>query len=101
MKELELQSTERRQRNIVNGRRLAASAKELALRCQAIDQDENILKQRQRDRELKNVHAAMAASRRSPQEKTLAPAPIPIMSARRKSSSNNASASTPVIFDNY
>jgi transposase InsO family protein len=101
MKELELQSTERRQRNIINGRRLAASAKELALRCQAIDQDENILKQRQRDRELKNVHAAMAASRRSPQEKTLAPAPIPIMSARRKSSSNNASASTPVIFDNY
>jgi transposase InsO family protein len=114
IKELQLISAELRQRKIKNGRRLAPSAKELALRCQAIDQDEKVLKQRQRDREMKTVHAAMTANRFS-QEKpnTEEPnvtcavtqekiaAPIPITSARRKSSTNNTPASTRVIYDNY
>lgn len=114
IKELQLLSTEIRQRKIINGRKLAPSAKELALRCQAVDQDEKVLKQRQRDREMKTVHSAMTANRFS-RDKAIAQeapiqdmtvrdeisVPIPITSPKRKSSLAHAASPAVGVFSDY
>jgi transposase InsO family protein len=68
--EIKLLSADIRQRKILAGRRFELSARDLALRCQTIEQKEEILKQRQKDRAMDKVHAAMAASRRGPSKNT-------------------------------
>lgn len=100
-KEIEIMSLERRQINISNGRSFAASAKELALLIQSNIEDEKLMRQRQMDREMNKVHAAMAAGRLALKAKNYS-ATQPTDVVRTITSKTDKSLTSPSrVFDQY